>query len=158
MERMDRRWSIIPRENIEELAEQMTTGNSTASWMTTPNDPDVVECLKGNTFALLLDGGITATLDFSDPEKLVWTWNGVKQPPCKYGVACAPGMPDVIFLHYYCVGERYPRCMELVLDLTTGYCTVIDARLGQISENPRGGGARNLLRRNRRQGSSRWER
>lgn len=137
MERMDRRWSIIPCESIEELARQMAAGGSTTSWMTTPNDPGAVERLKGNTFALLLDGDITVILDFSDPKNMVWTWNGVKQPPCKYGVACAPGMPDVIFLHYYCVGERYPRCVELVLDLATSYCTVIDARLGQIPENPR---------------------
>lgn len=137
MERMDRRWSIIPCESVEELARQMAAGGSTASWMTTPNDPDAVEHLKGRTFTLLLGNGTDMVLDFSDSETLVWTLNGAAQPSCKYGVACAPGMPDIIFLHYYCTGERYPRCMELILDLATGYCTAIDARLGQIPENPR---------------------
>lgn len=134
MERMDRRWSIIPCESVEELARQMAAGGSTASWMTTPNDPDAVEHLKGRTFTLLLGNGTDMVLDFSDSETLVWTLNGAAQPSCKYGVACAPGMPDIIFLHYYCTGERYPRCMELILDLATGYCTAIDARLGQIPE------------------------
>ena len=138
MERMDRRWSIIPCERIEELARQLAAGGNTASWMTTPNDPDIVECLKDRAFTLLLDNGAVMVLDFSDPEKLAWAWNGEGQPSCEYGVACAPGMPDIIFLHYYCAGERYPRCMELILDLATGYCTAIDARLGQIPENPRG--------------------
>lgn len=105
MERMDRRWSIIPCERIEELARQLAAGGNTASWMTTPNDPDIVECLKDRAFTLLLDNGAVMVLDFSDPEKLAWAWNGEGQPSCEYGVACAPGMPDIIFLHYYCAGE-----------------------------------------------------
>lgn len=137
MERMNRRWACISQEEIEALAARITAEDCTSDWMTSPDDPAAGDCLEGRSLTLCLDGGSVMTCAFSGGGTLSWTWNGEQRSPCRYRAACAPGNPDVVFIHYYCSGERVPKCMELVLDLTSGYCTVVAAQLGQVPENPR---------------------
>ncbi len=86
---------------------------------------------------LRLDSGTILTYTFPGDRTLYWVRNGEEQGPCYFRALYAPGTSDVVFLHHYCDGQAVPQCMELVLDLTSGYCTVVAAQLGKLSENPR---------------------
>ena len=137
MERMDRRWAPISMEQIEELSRRTGPDDYAADWMTDTASFTFAEALIGRTLIFRMEDGSTFAYTFEQPKRVRYRLqNGVERTSF-YRAIPEPGHPDIIFLHQYLDGIVPASCVTAALDLTTGYCTFILARLGQRLHAPR---------------------
>ena len=94
------------------------------------------EAILGQRLELSFPNDATLTLSFRSETELAWDDSDGAQGSGFYRALSAPGCPKVVFVHQYRDGLWPPTCVDLVLDLETGYATVVIAQLGG-DERPR---------------------
>lgn len=136
MERMDRRWADISKDEVEQLARGLTAARYAADWMTDESHFDFAQPILNRQLTVSFPDGLTLSLDFRDKKDLAWMSSDGASGSGFYRALSAPGYPQVIFVHQYRDGMWPPTCVDLVLDLETGYATSIIAALGS-DDRPR---------------------
>lgn len=134
--RMNRTWAEIPKEEVERLADGLMAKTYAADWMTDNSSFAFAEAILGQRLELSFPNDATLTLSFRSKTELAWDDSNGAQGSGFYRALSAPGHPRVVFVHQYRDGLWPPTCVDLVLDLETGYATVVIAQLGG-DERPR---------------------
>ena len=134
--RMNRTWAEIPKAEVERLADGLTAKTYAADWMTDDSGFAFAEAILGQRLELSFPNDATLTLSFRSETELAWDDSDGAQGSGFYRALSAPGCPKVVFVHQYRDGLWPPTCVDLVLDLETGYATVVIAQLGG-DERPR---------------------
>ncbi len=128
--RMNRTWAEISKADVERLAAGLTAETYAADWMTDDSNFAFAEPILGQRLEVSFLDGAVLTLSFQSMTELAWTDPDGTQGSGFYRALSAPGYPQVVFVHQYRDGMWPPTCVDLVLDLETGYATAITARLG----------------------------
>lgn len=134
--RMNRTWAEIPKAEVRRLADGLTAKTYAADWMTDNSSFAFAEAILGQRLELSFPNDATLTLSFRSKTELAWDDSDGAQGSGFYRALSAPGHPRVVFVHQYRDGLWPPTCVDLVLDLETGYATVVIAQLGG-DERPR---------------------
>ncbi len=133
---MDRRWAFINAYEIESLAKNLKPEDYASDWMTDKENFEYAQCILGKKITLDFDDGLSLYFDFFSKENLYWSENNSKENKSYYRAICAPGYPEVVFIHQYRDGMVPSVCVDVVIDLETGYATAIIGTLG-VKQNPR---------------------
>lgn len=134
--RMNRTWAEIPKAEVRRLADGLTAKTYAADWMTDNSSFAFAEAILGQRLELSFPNDATLTLSFRSKTELAWDDSDGAQGSGFYRALSAPGHPRVVFVHQYRDGMWPPTCVDLVLNLETGYATAITACLGG-NERPR---------------------
>lgn len=130
MERMNRRWADIPMDEVERLACGLTAEQYAADWMTDESNFAFAQPILGQHLTVAFSDGFKMSLDFRGKRELAWSDSDGAAGCGFYRALSAPGYPQVVFVHQYRDGMWPPTCVDLVLDLETGYATSVIACLG----------------------------
>lgn len=134
--RMDRTWAEISKADVERLAAGLTAETYAADWMTDDSNFAFAEVVLDQHLKLSFSDDTALTLFFRSKTELAWDDSDGVQGSGFYRALSAPGHPQVVFVHQYRDGMWPPTCVDLVLNLETGYATAITACLGG-NERPR---------------------
>lgn len=137
MDRMDRRWSNLPREQLDALAASAGPDTYASDWMTDSAHFAYAGIMENRKLHLRFEDGYAMTYDFYDQKFLRWSDSSGEGGTCFYRALEAPGHADVVFVHHYCDGKVPAACIDLVLDFQTGSCTAVLARIGLRDAYPR---------------------
>lgn len=134
--RMNRTWAEISKADVERLAAGLTAETYAADWMTDDSNFAFAEVVLDQHLKLSFSDDTALTLFFRSKTELAWDDSDGVQGSGFYRALSAPGHPQVVFVHQYRDGMWPPTCVDLVLNLETGYATAITACLGG-NERPR---------------------
>ena len=130
MKRMDRRWENIPAEQIEKLAEGLAPGAYLTDWMSADIDAEQTDVVLGKTLHFSSSMKAIFRCSFSSGNELVYSEDGSVETKCFYRALPAPGHPELVFIQFYLDGQVPARCVQLVLDVQTGYYVRVRAQIG----------------------------
>ena len=132
--RRNRRWRIMTLQEVLTVSEKEDT---VSIWHDALNDPMLVtsDRLAGQKMSFTFDDGFTLCYEFSDVHYLSYETNDGRSGTEFYNVSPAPGYDNVLFLHHTCT-MKVRRCIDLIMDLDSGYAVLFDASLGHPA-NPR---------------------
>ena len=134
LERKQRRWRFLTLGDVMKLAKEQTTESV---WHDSLNDPMLVtsDRLSGQDFSCHYDDGTSYTWHFESERWLTYTASDGRSGRELYNASPAAGYPNVLLVHHYC-SLPIPGCLDLFLDLDTGYTVLFDASLGH-PDSPR---------------------
>lgn len=132
MQRMERRWSQLTREDVQALANNAEPAKyayggqfSSGPWM-----PEESDTLCGRSFLFNFDDGTYLNYRFTAKNTLYWSENGSAEREEFVQVCLAPGCSGLYFVNHFCKGSTPPRAMILVIDDERGLVTVCDSHIG----------------------------
>ena len=128
LERQARRWEYLSLDQIKELAKNTT---SETIWGENLSRPNMVtsDILAGKEMNFIYDDG-TWSYRFLDERHLHWQAPDGTSGDDLYNATLCPGEDSIVFFHHYRAGLELPKCVDMILDLSTGYTTLFDAFLG----------------------------
>lgn len=129
LERQQRRWEDLPMEYVKELAR---TADSESIWGENIHRPNMVtsDRLAGKDMRFVYDDGSVWNYSFRDERHLRWEAPDGTAGEDWYNATECPGYENVVFFHHYRAGLDLPRCVDLIMDLDTGYVILFDAYIG----------------------------
>ena len=127
--RQQRRWELLPMEYVTELAK---TATSESMWGDNFHRPHLQtdDILAGRNMKFIYDDAGEWNYTFADERHLHWEAPDGTSGDELYNATICPGFDQVVFFHHYRAGLDLPRCVDVILDLETGYCVFFDAYLG----------------------------
>ena len=134
---MDRRWENIPAEQIEHLAEGLKPGAYLSDWMSADTDVSKADAVLGKDLHFSFSNDNKCSCRFGSVNNLSYSEDGTAPVDCFYRILPAPGHPELVFIQFYLDGQVPATCVQLVLDLDTGYCVRVKARIGSVPAYPR---------------------
>ena len=132
MERMNRRWKSLTREEVQELFDSSSPekygvgGLANGEYM-----PPYTEELTGKSFAFLFEDGARYEYTFASQHELRWCQDGEEHTEYYQGHLAEQ---DIYFVQHTIKGSVPPQAHTLVFDTRNGLVTLCRARLGNESE------------------------
>ena len=128
LERKERRWQLMSLEEVKALCAKE---NDISIWHDAINDPMMVtsDHFSGKTLRFCFDDGLTWDYEFMDAQHLKWKAGDGREGESFYNASPAPGYENIYFLHHVTLSE-IPACVDLIMDLESGYAVQFDATLG----------------------------
>ncbi len=131
MERMDRRWSALTREDVQLLADSTPVERYNSTGLAKGEyTPALSDKLKGKKIKILFEKEECYYYDFVQTNQLVWSADekGLHKEYCQ--VLEAPEEEDIFLVQHYCKESVPPAAHTLVLDFKTGLVTLCIAKAG----------------------------
>ena len=128
--RMERRWSVLTKQEVQNLADMSTPERYTnmMGWLKGEYAPENTGDLAGKHIKLLFEDE-AILYEFTDRNHLRWhegdTWH-----EDYYEAVKAPEEEGMYFLEHYVKGSVPPAARTLILDFNTGLVTVVRASIG----------------------------
>ena len=128
LERKERRWQFLSLAEVKELCAKET---DESIWHNAINDPMMVtsDYFCGKSLKLCFEDGLTWEYDFADAQHLKWKAGDGRESEDRYNASPVPGYEHIFFLHH-CSMKEIPGCVDLIVDLESGYAVQFDAALG----------------------------
>ena len=117
--------------SLEEVKALCAKENDISIWHDAINDPMMVtsDHFSGKTLRFCFDDGLTWDYEFMDAQHLKWKAGDGREGESFYNASPAPGYENIYFLHHVTLSE-IPACVDLIMDLESGYAVQFDAALG----------------------------
>ena len=134
LQRKERRWQLLTLDEVKAMGREVDTETI---WHDALTGPLLVtsDRLAGKTMRFLFTDGPSWTYEFHDERHLRWKTDDGREGEDIYNASPAPGYENILFLHHYCTME-IPACVDLIMDLDSGYAVIFDASLGH-PDSPR---------------------
>lgn len=128
--RMERRWSVLTKEEVQMLADRSTREHYTQAmgWLKGEYAPENTGELYGKHITVLFDEE-TILYEFWESNHLRWH-DGREWHEEYYEAVNAPDENDMYFVQYYLHGSVPPSAHTLILDFSNGLVTLCRAKIG----------------------------